>query len=114
MLEAIRRIRAAGLLVAAITNNWAGGGEGTGALGPLFDVFLESSVVGMRKPDPRIYQLACARLRIEPSRAVFLDDIGSNLKPARALGMATVKVVEPEAALAELEGLLGFPVRAMG
>jgi putative hydrolase of the HAD superfamily len=108
MLEAIRRIRARGLLTAAITNNWVTEDEGTRVLAPHFDVFVESAVVGLRKPDPRIFTLACARLDVAPAEAVFLDDIGANLKTARALGMATIKVVEPTAALAELSAVLGF------
>jgi putative hydrolase of the HAD superfamily len=108
MLTAVQRIRERGLRAAALTNNWAGDGDGTGALRPYFDVFVESSVVGLRKPDPRIYEHACRCLAIEPVEAVFLDDIGSNLKAARALGMTTIKVSGPEQALAELEALLGF------
>jgi putative hydrolase of the HAD superfamily len=114
MLRAIARIRAAGLGVAALTNNWASPkqdaspGDGTRALRRHFDVFIESSVEGLRKPDPRIYELACTRLDVAPNEAVFLDDIGSNLKTARALGMTTIKVVEPGAALAELEGAVGL------
>ena len=75
-----------------------------------FDVVVESAVEGLRKPDPRIYELTCARLAIAPSEAVFLDDLGVNLKPARALGMATIKVEDPTAALAELASVLGFPL----
>ena len=75
----------------------------------LFDVFIESSVEGMRKPDPRIYELACSRLGVVPGESVFLDDIGANLKPARRLGFTTIKVDEPGAALAELASVLGFP-----
>ena len=55
----------------------------------LFDVIVESSVVGVRKPDPRFYEIACEQLEIEPPEAVFLDDLGINLKPARAMGMTT-------------------------
>ena len=113
MLEAIRRIRAGGLAVAALTNNWRTEGGGTGmGIEEHFDLVVESSVVGLHKPDPRIYRLACERLGIEPAHAVFLDDIGRNLKTARELGMATIKVAEPEAALAELEALLGLELRA--
>jgi putative hydrolase of the HAD superfamily len=108
MIEAIRRIRGSGLRAAALTNNWVSEGEPTRELAPLFDVFIESSVVGLRKPDPRIYRLACERLGVEPPEAAFLDDIGSNLKAARALGMATIKVVDPGQALRELERLLGL------
>jgi epoxide hydrolase-like predicted phosphatase len=111
MLEAIGRIRARGLRAAALTNNWVTEGEGTRALAPLFDVFVESAVEGLRKPDPRIFALTCERLGVTPPEAVFLDDIGMNLKSARALGMATIKVAEVAAALGELEGLLGFPLR---
>jgi epoxide hydrolase-like predicted phosphatase len=106
MLAAVRRIRERGLRTAALTNNWPG--DGTAALRAHFDVFVESSALGLRKPDPRIYQHACRCLEIEAREAVFLDDIGSNLKAARALGMTTIKVTAPEQALAELEAVLGF------
>jgi epoxide hydrolase-like predicted phosphatase len=112
MLEAIACIRARGLAAAAVTNNWITEDEGTGALRPHFDVFIESAVVGIRKPDPRIFELACAALGIAPPEAVFLDDIGSNLKTARALGMTTIKVDDPDAALTELAGVVGFPLHA--
>ena len=116
MLEAIARIRDRGLITAALTNNWApeptesGASPAAGAvdLRAHFDAFVESSVEGLRKPDPRIYELVCERISTEPARAAFLDDIGANLKPARALGMTTIRVVEPEAALRELESVLGF------
>jgi putative hydrolase of the HAD superfamily len=111
MLEAIARIRAQGLIAGAITNNWVAEEGSAGSLRHLFDLVVESAIEGMRKPDPRIFNIACERLRIQPSDAVFLDDIGANLKTARSLGMTTIKVVEPDAALAELEGLLGFPLR---
>jgi putative hydrolase of the HAD superfamily len=111
MLEAIRRIRAAGLKAAALTNNWVSNDPGTSVLAPHFDVFVESAVVGLRKPDPRIYELACRELDVVPAEAVFLDDIGSNLKAARVLGMTTIKVDEPGQALGELEAVLGLPLR---
>ena len=111
MLEAISRIRARGLVAAAITNNWIAEEGSAGSLRHIFDLVVESAVEGIRKPDPRIFITACERLEIVPSQAVFLDDIGSNLKTARSLGMTTIKVVEPDAALAELEALLGFPLR---
>jgi epoxide hydrolase-like predicted phosphatase len=108
MLAAIRRLRDEGLRAAALTNNWISEGEPTRVLEPHFDVFVESSVVGLRKPDPRIYHLVCERLEVAPAEAVFLDDIGSNLKAARALGMTTLRVQEPVAALRELEEVLGL------
>jgi len=111
MLEAIRRLRAGGLRVAALTNNWITEDQGTGALRSFFDVFVESAVVGLRKPDPRIYQLVCRELDVAPAAAVFLDDIGNNLKAARALGMTTIKVDDPDTALAELERVVGLPLR---
>ncbi len=77
---------------------------------PLFDVVVESAKVGFRKPEPRIYQLTCELLGIEPPEAVFLDDIGQNLKGARALGMATIKVDETLSAIDELEAALGIPL----
>jgi putative hydrolase of the HAD superfamily len=76
-----------------------------------FEVVIESSKVGLRKPDPRIYELACSEMGITPDRAAYLDDLGINCKPARALGMATVKVGDPDVALDELEQIVGFALR---
>ena len=107
MLAAIRSLRSAGFRVGALTNNWAGEGiDRFRALEPEFDAFVQSYLVGRRKPEPEIYALVCEALAISPSEAVFLDDIGANLKPARALGMGTIKVDDPDQALAELEGAL--------
>ena len=69
---------------------------------------VESAVDGLRKPDPLIYELVCDRLGVTPPETVFLDDLGANLKPARALGMTTIKVTDPKSALIELEAVLGF------
>ncbi len=112
MLEAIRSIRERGLAAAALTNNWVGEEDRTRGLRDHFDVFVESSALGLRKPDPRIYQHACQLLDVAAREAVFLDDIGRNLKSARALGMTTLKVVDPADALDALEALLGFPLRS--
>ena len=76
-----------------------------------FDVVIESSKLGIRKPDPRIYVIACKEVGVKPENAVFLDDLGINLKPARAMGMHTIKVMTPPQALDELETLLKFPLR---
>lgn len=73
-----------------------------------FDVVVESSVEGIRKPDPAIYRLACERLDVDPARCVFLDDLGINLKPARAMGMHTIKVVDEDQAIAELAEATGL------
>ena len=108
MLEAIRRIRARGLRAGALTNNWRDPREGDHPLVEHFDVVIESAVAGLRKPDPRIYELACAQLGVPPPSTAFLDDIGQNLKSARALGMTTIKVDDPDTALRELGGVLGF------
>ncbi len=113
MLAALRAIRAHSLRTAALTNNWraddgAAIGERHSDLFDAFDVVVESAVEGLRKPDPRIYELTCERLGVAPGDAVFLDDLGVNLKPARALGMATIKVADPDVALAELAEVLGF------
>jgi putative hydrolase of the HAD superfamily len=77
----------------------------------MFEVVIESSKVGIRKPNPKIYELACEEMGILPSEAVYLDDLGINLKPARALGMTTIKVLSADQALSELEQQLGFPLQ---
>jgi putative hydrolase of the HAD superfamily len=111
MVQALRRIKEEGLTQACLTNNVAG----TEAVRPdvaevmgLFDAVLESSKLGVRKPDAAFYGLALETVGVAPEEAVFLDDLGVNLKPARALGIRTIKVVDPTDALAELERLLGF------
>ena len=63
---------------------------------------------GIRKPNPKIYQLTCKRLGIHPNEAVFLDDLGINLKPARQLGMQTIKVIDVETAILELTDIIGI------
>ncbi|HYI62951.1 MAG TPA: HAD-IA family hydrolase [Acidimicrobiales bacterium] len=117
MVEAVRRCRQrlkTGLLTNNVVTMQAGAMSGAAdphaeVLGH-FDVIVESSRAGVRKPDPAFYEMACRELDIEPSEAVFLDDLGVNLKPARALGMTTIKVDDPAAALAELEDVVGFPL----
>jgi len=114
MATAIRRIRAANLRTAALTNNWprpddAPAPAGGDALD--FDVVIESAVVGLRKPDARIYELVLSKLGVDAPDAVFLDDLGINLKPARAMGMTTIKVTDTDVALGELSRVLGFDVR---
>jgi epoxide hydrolase-like predicted phosphatase len=114
MVAAIQAVRGHGFLTGALTNNWMKHGEPTGRRFPdpterfdhLFDVIVESAVVGLRKPDPRIYTLVCDRLSVAPTEAVFLDDFGRNLVAARELGMETVKVDDPHTAIAQLAELL--------
>jgi epoxide hydrolase-like predicted phosphatase len=108
MLAAIARLRAHGLRVAALTNNWIAEDAGLDGLRVHFNVVVESAVVGLRKPDPRIYHLVCEQVGVVPGDAVFLDDIGRNLKAARALGMTTIKVVDADTALRELGAVVGL------
>ncbi len=112
MVEALRRCREAGLRTGCLTNNFSiADNDPSAAMGEvlqLFEVVVESRRAGVRKPDPRFYELACEALEIEPKQAVFLDDLGINLKPAREMGMATIKVEEPMAALRALEEITGL------
>ena len=101
---------------ALLTNNfltgnpdWSSGGS-FGSLLELFDVVVESAQVGVRKPEQRFYEIALERLGVPADEAVFLDDLGVNLKPARAMGMTTIKVVDPDVALDGLSALLGLEV----
>lgn len=80
----------------------------TGPIMEMFDAIIESSIEGVRKPNPKIYEIACERLAVEPNHCVFLDDLGINLKPARAMGMTTIKVVDPDDAIRELEEATGL------
>ena len=121
MVEALRRCSRA-FRVACITNNMKSG-EGPGMarsadkakavadIMTLFEHVVESSKLGMRKPDPRIYQHACDLLGVKPEDCVYLDDLGINLKPARALGMRTIKVGDPDLAIDELQAMVGIPLR---
>ena len=105
--------------VGCITNNMAQGygpgmaatqtGADTGArIMALFDTVIESSKAGVRKPDPRIYQMMCERLAVEPKACVYLDDLGINCKPAAALGMTAIKVVGETQALDDLARITGL------
>ena len=121
MVNALKIIKSS-RKIGCITNNVKSGEGPSMALNPdkaaqmnavmdLFDVVVESSKVGIRKPDPEIYKLACREMNIEPGEALFLDDLGINLKPARALGMSTIKVLNTEQALNDLEDCLDMSVR---
>ena len=106
--------------VGCITNNMKKAGDGpamatsddraeqAAKVMAMFDVIVESSIEGVRKPQPRIYEIACERLGVGPEGAVFLDDLGINLKPARAMGMTTIKVVTEEQATRELAAVTGL------
>ena len=121
MVEALRRCKQA-FRVACITNNMKSG-EGPGMsrspekakavaeILSLFEHVVESSKLGLRKPDPRIYRHACDLLGVAPGHCIYLGALGINLKPPRAMGMRTIKVVDPEAAIDELQAMVGIPLR---
>ena len=115
MVEAVRRCSAA-MPTGLLTNNVTPLVDQESvrpevlAVVDLFHVVVESSVVGCRKPELGFYELACGHLGVAPSDCVFLDDLGINLKPARAMGMTTIKVDDPAVAIADLEDVLGLPL----
>jgi putative hydrolase of the HAD superfamily len=83
--------------------------EAIAAIIARFDHVIESSKVGIRKPDPEIYRMACEALGVVPAQCVYLDDLGINCKPAAAMGMTAIKVTSGEQALADLAAALGLP-----
>mgnify|MGYP001553242180 FL=1 len=113
MVTALDRVIRAGYRTACLTNNVVGGEQrmDVGDVMVMFDHVVESSKVGCRKPEPRFYEIACSLVGVEPDECVFLDDLGINLKPAKAMGMTTIKVVSAEQAITDLEGVLGIPLR---
>lgn len=119
MVAAIDRLKAGGYRLGCITNNvpsghGAGMARSTDAHDELERIFarfehvIESSKAGVRKPDPRIYQMMCEALGVAADACVYLDDLGINCKPAAALGMRAIKVVSAEQALADLGTALGI------
>ena len=116
MVAALDAVRARGLPQACLTNNHSAGvgdparAAQVSAVMARFDHVVESWKVGVRKPEPRFYEIACELVGVGPANCVFLDDLGINLKPARAMGMHTIKVDDPAAAIAELSAVLGFPL----
>jgi putative hydrolase of the HAD superfamily len=119
MIEALRRVKTK-YKTGCITNNMphnAAGGTKAGRVlyarevMELFDAVIESAKLGIRKPDPRIYHLMCDNLSVAPEECVYLDDLGSNLKPARAMGMITIKVESAAQAIADLEAATGMRLR---
>ena len=113
MVMALDRVIRAGYRTACLTNNVVGGEQRmeVGDVMVMFDHVVESSKVGCRKPEPRFYEIACELVGVEPSECVFLDDLGINLKPAKAMGMTTIKVGAAEPAITELEQVLGIALR---
>jgi putative hydrolase of the HAD superfamily len=109
MLAALNSIRDSGRIQACLTNNVSTSTHDRPDVDEAMAIFvhvIESSKVGLRKPEPAFYELACTTAGVSPDRVVFLDDLGINLKPAAAMGMATIKVVDPSRALTELGELL--------
>lgn len=118
MVAMLDRVKTAGFRVACLTNNIVGG-DGLdvsqnarsvqiAGIMAKFDVIVESSKIGVRKPEPRFYEVACELLGVLPEECVFLDDLGINLKPAAAMGMATIKVTSEDQAIADLSAALGW------
>ncbi len=115
MVEALRRIKTE-CKTGCITNNLPANAIGSqggrsfyvAEVMALFDHVIESAKIGLRKPDPRIYQMMIEALGVNPSDCVYLDDLGVNLKPAREMGMTTIKVVSASQAIAELEAATGL------
>jgi putative hydrolase of the HAD superfamily len=112
MLDGVRAARRAGIRTGMLSNSWGDDRYDRAQLEELFDAWVISAEVGIRKPDPAIYALAAERLGLEPADCVFVDDLPGNLKPARALGMATiVHRGEAAATLAEAGELLSVSLR---
>jgi putative hydrolase of the HAD superfamily len=111
MLDAVRTARRAGIRTGLLSNSWGQQRYERETFPELFDAVVISGEVGIRKPDPEIYALAAERLDREPERVVFVDDLPGNLKPARAIGMATVLHRDAETTLRELEEHLGVSLR---
>jgi putative hydrolase of the HAD superfamily len=111
MIDAVARFHEAGVRTGLVSNSW-----GTALkyeedlMARLFDVTVISHLVGLRKPDPAIYELAVEKLELPPEEIVFIDDLPGNLKPARAMGMATVRHATAEESIPQLEELLGVSV----
>ena len=118
MVAALDWLKANGYRIGCITNNVPSSDgpnasntdrlPAIAAIMARFDHVVESSKVGIRKPDPAIYRLACEALGVEPEECVYLDDLGINCKPAAAMGMAAIKVNSGAQALADLEAALGL------
>ncbi|KGT77468.1 HAD family hydrolase [Bradyrhizobium japonicum] len=115
MVEALKRIKAQ-FKTGCITNNLPANAIGSmtgrslyiAEVMVLFDHVIESAKIGLRKPDPRIYRMMVETLKVDPKRSVYLDDLGVNLKPAREMGMTTIKVTSGAQAIAELETATGL------
>jgi putative hydrolase of the HAD superfamily len=112
MVTLLDELKERGYLLACLTNNIGGTHSSSeradviSAIMARFDVIVESSKVGVRKPEVPFYEMACQLLGVEPRECLFLDDLGINLKPAAAMGMQTIKVISAEQAINDLHRLL--------
>jgi putative hydrolase of the HAD superfamily len=111
MFDAVAAAKRAGVRTGLVSNSWGEEGYDRTRFGELFDVLVISGEIGIRKPAPEIYALAAERLGRAPERCVFVDDLPGNLKPAAAIGMATVLHRNAERTVAELEDHLGVSLR---
>jgi putative hydrolase of the HAD superfamily len=118
MVEALKRIKTK-FKTGCITNNLPANAIGSASgrslyiaeVMVLFDHVIESAKIGLRKPDPRIYRMMTEALGVDPRHCVYLDDLGVNLKPARDMGMTTIKVLNAAQAITELEAATGLALR---
>ncbi|HWU26044.1 MAG TPA: HAD-IA family hydrolase [Rhizomicrobium sp.] len=118
MVAALKRVKRnykTGCITNNLPSNHSGSKDGrmlyAREIMDLFDHVIESAKIGIRKPNPRIYEMMCEALDVAPERCVYLDDLGMNLKPAKAMGMATIKVESGAQAIGELERVLGVRLR---
>jgi len=111
MFDGVAAARRAGVRTGLVSNSWGEEGYDRARFAQLFDAVVISGEIGIRKPAPEIYALAAERLGRAPERCVFVDDLAGNLKPARAIGMATVLHRDAETTLEELEHHLGVKLR---
>jgi len=107
MLDAVRAAKRGGVRTGMVSNSWGKGRYDRSLFPELFDGVVISGEIGVRKPDPRIYELGAEAIGLAPELCVFVDDLPGNLKPARELGMATVHHRDAEETVARLEELLG-------
>lgn len=114
MQDAVAAFRRAGVRTALLSNSWGTDWYDRGRWAELFDAVVVSGEHGVRKPDPAIYRIALEEIGMEPAALVFVDDLGGNLKPARAMGMATVRHTDAATTVPELERLLGVRIRTAG
>lgn len=120
MVHALDVLKRSGYIIACLTNNVVSTQSATPTkreemlqeVLARFDAVIESSMIGVRKPEPRFYEIACETIKVKPTECVFLDDLGINLKPAAAMGMVTIKVTTSKQALGELAQILQLEINS--